>query len=152
MNERKVPRSQFYQNLYNELSVAPELLDSFQTGDNIFRRLNPHSYNEAIMDLEEQLRIEFWRLIEENLTDKQQKVVKLLSSGATQMDVAKIMGCNQSSIAKSISGNTEYSEKGTIKVYGGIKRKLKAALDKDSKIKEILDRIADLRDDTWVKE
>lgn len=148
---RQRPRSNRYQEIFNERSVAPELLDSFASQDNLFKQLNPFDYNEEIMDLEEQLKKEFWRVIKENLTPKQQKVVEMLSRGYTQMEVAKELNVNQSSICKSLLGNQNKSE-GDVKVYGGIKRKLAKVVEKDEKIKSILNRIAELRDDTWIKE
>ena len=150
---RRTPRSSQYQNLYNELFVAPDLLDSFSNQDNIFKRLSPHQYNETILELEEQLRKEFWRVIKENLTDKQQKVVSMLANGATQTECAKELNINQSSICKSLLGNSEYNkDTGEIKIYGGIKSKLRKVVEKDEKIKFILEQISELRDDTWIKE
>jgi len=152
-NENKrSPRSNFYQHLMNEISVPCDLLDSFSTTDNIYKRLNPHAYSETILDLEEQLRKEFWRIIEENLNDKQQKLVKLIAQGMTQQEVAKILGINQSSASKNLTGSKEKLPDGTTRMYGGISRKLRAAMENDKVIKDLLAKISDLRDDTWIKE
>ena len=149
---RRSPRSSSYQPLFNEISLAPDLLDSFHSTDNIYKRLNPHAYSEAILDLEEQLRKEFWRIIRENLNEKQQKLLTLMADGMTQQEVAKILGINQSSCSKAISGSVEKLEDGTVKMYGGISRKLRIAMENDKVIKDLLAKISDLRDDTWIKE
>jgi DNA-binding CsgD family transcriptional regulator len=149
---RRNPRSSAYQFLLNEISVAPDLLDSFSSQDNLYKRLSPFEYSETILDLEEQLRKEFWRIIEENLNEKQQKLVKLIAQGLTQQEVAKILGINQSSASKNLTGSKEVLPDGTVKMYGGISRKLRAAMEKDQAIKDLLAKISDLRDDTWIKE
>lgn len=151
-DNRRSPRSQRYQDRFAECSVPIDLLDSFSSQDNLYKKLSPFAYNEAILDLEEQLRQEFWRLIKENLTDKQQKLVKLIAEGLTQQEVAKVLGINQSSASKNLTGSKEYMQDGTTKTYGGIKKKLKEAVEKDEKVLSILQQIADLRDDTWIKE
>lgn len=150
---RRNPRSNSYQFLLNEISVAPDLLDSFSSQDNLYKRLSPFDYSETILDLEEQLRQAFWRLIKENLNEKQQRIVKILSEGATQTECAEEIGLNQSSIAKFLSGSVELdAQTGTAKTYGGIKKKLRAAMENDQPIKDLLQKISDLRDDTWIKE
>jgi|ERR1019366_2614968 RNA polymerase sigma factor (sigma-70 family) len=149
---RRSPRSQQYQPLFNEISVAPDLLDSFSSQDNLYKRLNPWDYSEAILDLEEQLRKEFWRIIEDNLSEKQQTLVKLIAKGLTQQEVAKILGINQSSASKNLTGSKEKLPDGTTRMYGGISRKLRIAMENDKVIKDLLAKISDLRDDTWIKE
>lgn len=52
----------------------------------------------------------------------------------------------------SINGNVDYSNKvnGGKASYGGICKKLARVVDKDPVIKEILQKISDLRNDTWI--
>jgi DNA-binding CsgD family transcriptional regulator len=141
-------RSSHYQVLFCETSVPNEMLESFPNEESVYKRLNPFSYNDEIAELEEQLKEEFWRVVEQ-LTERQKKVLKLLAKGNTQMEVAKELGVNQSSITKSVHGNTSY-DKGKPKVsYGGSKKRLKALLNEDPKIQDILRRIADLRGETF---
>lgn len=146
----KIPnRSDRYQILLIEISYPHELLDIFQDNDNIFKKLNPHAYNDEIAELQEQLNVELWRIIEENLTKRQKEVVKLCASGKTQIEIAKILGVNQSSITKCLHGNVDYKNKdskGKPVTYGGVRLKLQKIAKEDLKVNEILQQIADLRD------
>jgi len=146
----KIPnRSDHYQNLLLEISYPHELLDIFSDNDSIYKKLNPFSYNDDIAELEEQLKKELWRIIEDNLTDRQKEVVKLYASGKTQIEIAKTLGVNQSSITKCINGNVDYKNKdnkGKPITYGGVRLKLQKIVKEDAKVNEILQKIADLRD------
>ena len=125
MTEKRANRSNAYQHLFGEISVAMEMLESFNEDASIHKRLNPHAYNEAVAELEEQLRKEFWRLVDDNLTARQKQVIELISiQKLTQQEAAKILGVNQSSITKSLHGNVDYSKKDKNNkkkkvVYGG---------------------------------
>lgn len=99
-------RSDSYQVVLLEISYPHELLDIFPDNDSIYKKLNPFSYNDDIAELQEQLNKELWRIIEDNLTDRQKQVVKLYASGKTQIEIAKILGVNQSSITKCLAGDT----------------------------------------------
>lgn len=147
MNERR-PRSQIYQSLFAERLVASEFLESFSNDEGIYKRLAPFDYNDQIADLEEQLRKEFWRIVEE-LTPRQRQVLRLYADGYTQMEIAKVLGINQSSCVKSMRGNCQYSNEGKIS-YGGSFRKLKKVIETDERIIDILQKIAALRDESWI--
>jgi predicted XRE-type DNA-binding protein len=157
MSEKRTNRSNKYQFLFGEISVATEMLESFNEDASIYKRLNPHEYNEAVAELEERLKIEFWRLVDDNLTKRQKQVIELISiKKMTQQEAAKILGVNQSSITKSLNGNVDYSKKDennkkTKIVYGGSLRRLRKLCQEDEKIIEILKQIADLREETWTK-
>jgi predicted transcriptional regulator len=151
--ERKT-RSSAYQALFCETSCPNEMLESFSNEESVYKRLNPFSYNDDIAELEEELKKEFWRVVEQ-LTDRQKQVLKLASGGLTQMEIAKELGVNQSSVTKSLNGNVDYKKcdpkngnKGKVS-YGGSKKKLRALLAADEKIQEILRKIADLRGETF---
>lgn len=146
MNDRR-PRSSAYQALYCERSVASEFLESFSNDEGIYKRLAPFDYNDQIADLEEQLRKEFWRIVQ-TLTPRQREVLKLSADGYTQMEIAKILGINQSSVVKSRAGNVQYTSNGKIS-YGGSFRRLKKLIEEDEKILTILKQISDLRDESW---
>lgn len=104
---KKIPnRSDAYQNLLLDIPYPHELLDVFSSTDSIYKRLNPFSYNDEIAELEEQLTKELWRIIEDNLTARQKEVVKLYASGKTQVEIAKQLGVNQSSIVKCLAPET----------------------------------------------
>jgi len=103
----KIPnRSDHYQNILLEIAYPHELLDIFPDSDSIYKKLNPFSYNDEIAELHDLLNKELWRIIEDHLTDRQKQVVKLYASGKTQIEIAKILGVNQSSITKCLSGDT----------------------------------------------
>lgn len=147
MKNKKSNRSDRYQYLYAEVSFTYEMMGIFSNEDSISKKLNPFKYNEEILDLEDQLKKEFWRVVESSLTDRQKDVIKLYAQGLTQMEIAKKLKVNQSSITKSIHGNIDY--KGNKRCYGGSQRKLKKIIEEDSKIQEILRKINELRDRDW---
>ena len=123
-------------------------MESFSNDESLHKRLNPFAYNEDIITLEDELKVEFWRMVNENLTPRQREVVRLYSDGYTQQEIAKSLNVNQSSITKSLNGNTDY-QNGSKRVYGGLKKKMKKIIQTDPKIKEILQKISDLRDEEY---
>lgn len=147
--DSRIPnRSQNYQQIFNEIPVATEILDIFTNGDSIYSKLNPFAYNDEIAELQEQLHKELWRVIEHNLNEKQIKIVKLLASGKTQMETARELGINQSSIVKAISGSQVVTKDGKKGPFaGGIKQKLREVIKTDEKVNLILQRIANIRED-----
>jgi RNA polymerase sigma factor (sigma-70 family) len=146
--ERKRTRSDSYQQVFCEVVVAGEMLESFSNEESVYKRLNPFSYNEEIAILEDELKKEFWRIVDTLLTDRQRQVIRLYADGYTQMEIAKMLNVNQSSITKSLHGNVDYANNG--RVYGGSKKKIKKIIEEDERIKEILRKISDLRDENWL--
>lgn len=146
---KRNPRSQAYQYLILETVCSNEMMETFPNEDSIYNRLNPFDYNEEMIELEDQLRVEFWRVVNTLLTDRQRDVIKLRSDGLTQMEVAKKLGVNQSSVAKNLKGNSSYTEGLPRKSYGGSTRKLRKIIETDEKIQEILAKIAKLREEKW---
>src|SRR5258706_8373601 len=145
--ERKAPRSQGYQHLIVESLASHDMLESFSNDDSLQKRLNPFSYNEEIFELEEALRIRFWEIVQEKLTKRQREVLKLWASNYTQVEIAKILNVNQSSITKSLNGNVDYKKNKV--TYGGSKRRLQKLIELDPKAQEILGRIRAIREDEW---
>lgn len=146
--EKKKPsRSDGFQHLFNECFFTNEMMSIFSNEDSMQKRLDPFAYDEQILELEDQLKKEFWRVVE-TLTTRQKEVLKLCAQGYTQMEIAKKLKVNQSSIVKSIRGNVQYS-KDSKKSYGGSLRRLKLLCDKDEKIQAILNRIRSIRDESW---
>ncbi len=140
--DKRSCRSAGYQHVLLEISCSNDMMTAFTNEDSIGNRLCPFSYDETVLELEDKLKEEFWRLVEK-LTPRQKEVIRLYADGLTQMEIAKKLGVNQSSITKSIHGNVDY-KKGR-KVYGGSSKRLKKIIDVDPKIKEILDKISELR-------
>lgn len=145
--DKRKNRSDSYQHLLLESSFSHDMMENFSNTDSIYNRLNPWQYDERIIELADELKKEFWKVIDEHLTDRQKQVVKLYSQGLTQMEIAKILGVNQSSITKSINGNVDY--KSGKRSYGGVKVKIKKVIKNHPKIKELLDKINELRNDVW---
>jgi DNA-binding CsgD family transcriptional regulator len=146
--EKRANRSDHYQQIFHESLYSNEMLESFSNEDSIYGRLNPFDYNEDILMLEDELKKEFWRIVNTLLTKRQRQVIRLYAEGKTQMEIAKILQVNQSSITKSLNGNVDYKN-GTRSVYGGSKKKLLKLIEEDPKISEILKKIRDLKDDKW---
>lgn len=145
--ERRKNRSDKYQWVLLETVCSNEMLESFCNEDSISARLNPFEYNETLMDLEEQLKKEFWRVVETLLTPRQKEVIKLYADGYTQMEIAKMLNVNQSSITKSLNGNVDY--KNGKKIYGGAKKKINKIIQSDEKIKKILAEMQACREEKW---
>lgn len=162
--ERRRVRSDSYQYLLLETVISSEMMDNFTNNESIEFRLNPFHYNDELKELEEQLKVEFWRIVSEHLTERQQKVLELYSFGKTQMEIAKILGVNQSSITKSLNGNVDYRErnaegkvvkdndrsdnvgKRSRRSYGGSRRRLCKIIESDEKIQNILNKMKELRE------
>lgn len=145
--EKRRNRSDLYQYLILETACSNEMMEAFSNEDSISARLNPFAYSENIIELEEELKKEFWRIVDTLLTKRQREVIKLYSDGYTQMEIAKMLNVNQSSITKSLNGNVDY--KNGRKIYGGARKKLKKIIENDEKVKDILRRMQDCRDEKW---
>jgi len=123
------------------------MMEAFCNEDGIYNRLNPFGYNEDLMELEDQLKVEFWRIVDTLLTPRQREVIRLYADGYTQMEIAKMLDVNQSSITKSLNGNVDY--KNGKKIYGGARKKIRKIIENDTRIKEILSQMRDIRDEAW---
>jgi len=144
---KRPTRSDKYQFLIVESAFSNEMMESFSNDDSIYSRLNPFDYNEDLLDLEDELKKEFWRIVDDLLTPRQKAVLKLASEGLTQMEIAKKLKVNQSSITKSLNGNVDY--KNGKKVYGGSKKKILKIIENDEKIKLILNKMQEIRSSKW---
>lgn len=144
---KRACRSTSYQQIFAETLCGIELLETFCNEDSISFKLNPFKYDERLLDLEDRLKVAFWRIVDTLLTPRQKAVIKLYADGYTQMEIAKMLNVNQSSITKSLNGNVDY-KKGR-KAYGGTKKKIKKILENDEEIKEILKEMEQLRVERW---
>lgn len=145
--ERRKNRSDKYQWVLLETVCSNDMLESFCNEDSISARLNPFEYNEDLMELEEQLKKEFWRVVDTLLTPRQREVIRLYADGYTQMEIAKMLNVNQSSITKSLNGNVDY--KNGKKIYGGARKKIRKIIENDDRIKEILSEMQACREEKW---
>jgi RNA polymerase sigma factor (sigma-70 family) len=146
MNKRQ-NRSDRYQWVLLETVCSNDMMETFCNEDSISARLNPFEYNETLIELEDQLKKEFWRVVDTLLTPRQREVIRLYADGYTQMEIAKMLNVNQSSITKSLNGNVDY--KNGKKIYGGARKKIRKIIENDDKIKDILQKMADERANKW---
>ncbi len=139
-------RSQAYQYKFAEIATTGEFLESFSNSSSLGSSLNPFFYNEKVLELEDKLKEKFWNLCESILTENQKSILKLTRDGYTQLEIAKILDINQSSICKCLYGNIDYSG-GKPKVYGGVTKKLKKYISKNTEIKDLLNELLELREE-----
>jgi hypothetical protein len=138
-------RSNAYQWVILESPAPPEQILEYSDSHGFCGLASSGEYQEQLYELQEQLKAELWRIIETELTERQKQVLKLLAEGKTQMDIAKMLSVNQSSVTKSVNGNTDY--RNGKKTYGGAKKKIQKIAAKDPKVQEILKKIEDLQED-----
>lgn len=138
---RKTNRSNGYQFLFAEQPYSNEMMAEFSEAQGLVENYKPED-REQLLDLRDDLKLEFWRLAKENLTERQFQVIELLAMGYTQIEIAKQLHVNQSSITKSVNGNCDY--RNGRKIYGGAKKKLRRLADKDPEIQDIIQQIADI--------
>lgn len=139
-------RSNGYQWVIQECPTSPENISDYSDSQGFSKSINDAEIREELYDINEKLNKAFWRLIETVLTPRQKEVIKLSAGkdprfpgiGKTQVEVAKILNVNQSSVTKSIHGNCDY--RNGRKVYGGAQKKLQKAADRDPEIIELLKR------------
>lgn len=146
--ERRKNRSDKYQYVLLETACSNDMMSAFCNEDSIYNRLTGgFIYDERMLELEDRLKKEFWRVVDTLLTPRQREVIRLYADGYTQMEIAKMLNVNQSSITKSLNGNVDY--KNGKKVYGGARKKIRKIIELDEEIKQILKEMADLRDEAW---
>lgn len=138
---RKSNRSNGYQHLFAEQPYSNEMMAEFSETQGLSENYNPED-REKLLDLRDELKSEFWRLAKKNLTERQFQVIELLAKGYTQIEIAKQLHVNQSSITKSVNGNCDY--RNGKRVYGGAKKKLRRLADKDPDIQAIITQIAEI--------
>jgi DNA-binding CsgD family transcriptional regulator len=138
---RKSNRSNGYQHLFAEQPYSNEMMAEFSEGQALVENLRPED-RERLLDLRDDLKKEFWRLAKESLTERQYQVIELLAKGYTQIEIAKQLNVNQSSITKSVNGNCDY--RNGKKIYGGARKKLRRLAGQDSDIQAIITQIAEI--------
>jgi DNA-binding CsgD family transcriptional regulator len=138
---RKSNRSNGYQHLFAEQPYSNEMMAEFSEAQGLVENYNSED-REQLLVLREELRVAFWALAKQHLTDRQFQVIELLAQGFTQIEIAKKLHVNQSSITKSVNGNCDY--RNGRKIYGGAKKKLCRLSDKDPKIQEIINQITEI--------
>ena len=154
--DRKTNRSSKYQDFFAELPYSNEMMAEFQENQGL-NDFYTSEDKDRLSELRDELAIEFWRVVDETLTLRQAQVLKLLAKGYTQIEIAKQLNVNQSSITKSVNGNCDYrnnrnggvsNDKGVGKCskrsYGGSRKRLRKLCAVDEKIIAISEQIADI--------
>jgi len=141
-------RSDKYQWAINEVLVPDMFMEAFDNSRSISNLLNPFEYSEEYLKCKDDLKAEFWKLAAKVCTERQFEIMKMVSSGMTQTEIADKLGVNQSSVTKSLNGNVDYTH-GTNKVYGGLVKKMKKHVENHQRIQEILERMESLREEKW---
>lgn len=148
MINKRSNRSDKYQWVLLETVCSNDMMEAFCNEDSIYNRLTGgFIYDERMLELEDRLKKEFWRVVDTLLTPRQREVIRLYADGYTQMEIAKMLNVNQSSITKSLNGNVDY--KNGKKVYGGARKKIRKIIELDESIKNILAEMAELRENAW---
>lgn len=145
--DRSKNRSDHYQPLFAELSCAPETLAEYSDSRGLTWQNYSEDSKEELLDLKERLLKAFWRIVDTQLTGRQREVLKLSAQGLTQIEIAKKLNVNQSSVTKSIHGNTDY--RNGKRIYGGAKKKLCRIAAKDVEIQEIFKRMAEINSEGY---
>jgi len=138
---RKSNRSNGYQHIFAEQSYSNDMMAEFSEAQGLVENYRPED-REKLLDLREELTEEFWRLVDNELTTRQAQVIRLLAKGYTQIEIAKQLNVNQSSITKSVNGNCDY--RNGKKIYGGAKKKLRKLAENDPQITNIIAQIAEI--------
>jgi len=147
--ERRKNRSEKYQYVLLETSHSHDMLDHFSNDDSIYSKLNPFygKYDERVMELKDQLFERLWKLVDK-LTERQKKVIYLyVKEQMTQMEIAKVLNVNQSSVTKSLNGNVDY-RKGK-RSYGGSKKKIFKFAEDDMELQKIFRKMRRLEEERW---
>lgn len=138
--DKKKNRSDRYQSLFAELSYSNDMMSDFSEQEGLVGKSDPE-LKEKYLDCKDRLQVAFWRLVR-SLTPRQQEVIRLYCDNLTQIEIAKKLKVNQSSVTKSLNGNCDY--RNGKKIYGGAKKKLKRLAEKDPEVIEILREMTEL--------
>lgn len=147
MPDRTKNRSDRYQYVLVETVCSPEMLTECADSQGVTGMLNSLAHSEELLDLQDQLSAAFWRIVDTKLTERQQEVLHLYAQGFTQIEIAKKLNVNQSSITKSINGNCDY--RNGKKIYGGARKKISRIAANDSEIQSIFKRMAEIQNDDY---
>lgn len=136
--DKRVNRSDKYQYLIVEILLSNDAWGFFSEAQEKCLPLSDEK-KEILLDWDHDLQDHLHNMIEQCLTKRQREILLMYSNGMTQMEIADKLGVNQSSITKSLNGNTDYS-KGH-KVYGGLKKKFVKLIKYNVEIRPIMKKI-----------
>lgn len=139
----KKNKSDCYQHKIVEISVDPVVLNDFPFNNGLGMVLNLSKYSEEFYNLRQKLLNEVVRVVNSELTSRQIEVVTLRLQDMTQTQIAEKLKIHQTTVHKLLMGNIDYAN--GKKRYGGAIKKLRKICTKDSKIKNILEKMEELR-------
>lgn len=126
-----------------EFSIDPIMLNNYSNDDSFYSFIDSISSTDEFKKLKNDLLKEVMHIINTELTKKQKEIVKMTYiEGKTQNEIAGLVGRDQTSIHKCLSGNVDYTN--NRKRYGGALKKIKKICSKNKKIQEILNKIREL--------
>lgn len=133
-------KSDFYQHKLVEISLEPHKLNNFANESGISKCMADMVFDEEILELRQELLTEIYSIVKDGkLTKHQERVLMLSLTGATQNEIAKELGCSQSAIHKTLSGNVDY--RNGRRRYGGVIKKLQKLSRDNGRILDILKQI-----------
>lgn len=143
--DRTKNKSDRYQAALVESAYSPDVITKYAEADMVETMDHHYELRDELDELWDELKKEYWRLVDTELTQRQAQVLHLYAKEKTQTEIAKILNVNQSSVTKSMNGNCDY-RKGK-RVYGGANKKLRKLAANDEKIQKILSRMKEIQEE-----
>jgi len=143
--DRTKNKSDRYQAALVESAYSPDVITKYAEADMVETMDHHYDLRDELDELWDELKKEYWRLVDTELTQRQAQVLHLYAKEKTQTEIAKILNVNQSSVTKSMNGNCDY-RKGK-RIYGGANKKLRKLAANDEKIQKILLRMKEIQEE-----
>lgn len=142
---RKPNRSDKYQYKYAEIQVSDEFMNLYTNEENA--HLDNVRHSEEYIELNNAATALIIDIMtnDKQFTKNQRTVSKMKASGMTQAEIATELGCNQSSVVKTLLGNVDYSD-GKRVMYGGVAKKLKRVLKESEKFRTIIKKLYEMEE------
>ncbi len=133
-----------YQYKIVEISFESAKLNNFSNERGVSNILEENEEDERITEFRKELLQELFDVINSGvLTEHQRKILMMRLLGKTQNEIAAHLGITQSAVHKAMHGNIDY--KNNKKRYGGIVKKLKKICISVDSVKNILNKISDVK-------
>ena len=144
-------KSKSYQYKIVEVSFDAAKLNNFSNENSISSMLETNALDDRLIELKEELLGEIYDIINgDYLTEHQKKILFMRLMGKTQNEIAEHLGITQSAVHKAMHGNIDYRNQK--KRYGGIVKKLQKLCKNNEKVKDILEKISDIKKETVEEE
>jgi len=144
-------KSKSYQYKIVEVSFDAAKLNNFSNENSISNMLETNALDDRLIELKEELLGEIYDIINgDYLTEHQKKILFMRLMGKTQNEIAEHLGITQSAVHKAMHGNIDYRNQK--KRYGGIVKKLQKLCKNNEKVKDILEKISDIKKETVEEE